>query len=138
MYTDRLAVEGGHEYQVFVYFHNNAGFAPTNPRGTAHNSTVRVHISKPANQVSISVIIKADNAEEVWDGAKFVNGTPIKVDYVANSARLFTRHADSVPIPDSTAMQPGMSIGCEKPDGIVTGDTECSGWVEFKVFVSKP
>lgn len=134
------ACEG--ELALTVYVHNGApeGFNGTNNDGTgvAKDTKVQVKIptAKSKNQ-EISAVISASNATSVTDKATIsCNSDDIKVEYVANSAEVYTEKTDKYALSNDIVGN-GALIGTYGKDGVVPGCWEFRNYVYLKVKVTK-
>ena len=149
-YTDNISLVAGHEYVVFVYFHNNAAsnFNGTNFDGTgvAHGAYVKTDIPAVISNGSTSTklvgYVGAANANptEVWDDVTLSNttGGDIALRYVPSSATIHSFGAvNGLTLPDSIATT-GTALGYSSLNGVVPGCNDYAGYVTFRVTADQP
>ena len=144
-YVDTLKIEPGKEYEVYIYYHNNAA-SNLNPSGKGIANGVKVSSAYPTKvkkgeKGMISGIITAtdSNPTSVWDEAylttdydevvlRYKTGTAIihnagKVNGSVLSTNLFTKD--------------GTYIGINKLDGRIPGCAEYSGYITYTLVAEK-
>ena len=147
MYTETATVTPGHEYQVYVFFHNNAN-ANLNASGVGIAKGVYVKADVPTvvktkSTSYVTSTIGASNAtpKEVWDEATFANSTSsdIMMSYVPGSAVLSvgSGKASGSKLSDNIVTT-GATIGYDALDGVIPGCNMYSGYVTFKVKANNP
>ena len=148
-YDDNVTVEAGSEYEVFVYYHNNAS-AKLNDgdhRGVAQN--VRLRMDKISDRITpgaaaiLKGTISSSNAspKEVWDTAYLHSKENVSLRYVPNSAKL----SNSGSLNGSTLSDDalfgkdgGTFLGYTKNHwGYIPGCNEFAGYVTFRIKVDK-
>ena len=142
-YVDSISLTPGHEYVVFVYFHNNAA---SNLNLKATGSYVKAQI--PAIVTSGSTATKAvgyvgaNNAtpSEVWDDISFGNttGGDIALSYVSGSATIHSKGAVNGLAMSDSVVTTGAPIGYSAINGEVPGCNEFAGYVTFRVKADQP
>jgi hypothetical protein len=145
-YQDQLAIEGGKQYEVMMFYHNNAAsnLNASDPRN-AIMFRARVQASYPEELAAQEVgIIRgelmADNATSVWDEAWVISSQDITLSYVAGSAKLYNNSNQmSNPagsgriLPSSLFSESGTLIGWHDLDGVLPGCTYYSGWIRYVI-----
>ena len=126
------ACEG--EARVALYIHNGApeGFNGENNNGTGVAKDTKLSISVPkTSKNAISAVISASNAPSVSDTASITcNGQEVELEYVANSAAIFSQKRGEGKLSNSVVNNGGVLIGTYGDDGIIPG---C--W-DYRVYVS--
>ncbi|MEV6273372.1 hypothetical protein AB0L64_39820 [Kribbella sp. NPDC051936] len=132
-YSDRIAVEIGKEYDVYILFDNDA--APNlGAAATARDARVRLVFGHQDRRAGVGAVVSALNAKDVWDGAVLLSDRSFSVRYVEGSARLTTKKLTDVPLPDAELRTKGALIGSGAIDGIVPSDFS-SGYVVLRVAI---
>ena len=143
-YQDQLAITGGRQYEVMMFFHNNAAAnLNTSSPQTAIMFRARAKASFPSELAAQEVgIIRgelmADNADAVWDEAWVISNEDITLSYVAGSAKLYNNSSRMSDPPGSGRILSsnlfstnGTMIGWHDLDGVLPGCTQYSGWIRY-------
>ena len=148
-FVDNVTVEAGAEYEVSVYYHNNAS-AKLNEgdrRGIAEN--VRLYMNKitdrlnPGEAALIKGTITSSNAtpKAVWDTAYLNSKETVSLRYVPNSAKLTNSGSLNGTILNDDALfgkDGGTFLGYSKGYwGMIPGCNEFAGHVNFRIKVDK-
>lgn len=146
-YAEEVALQPGKEYEVFVYFHNNASStlndAAHQYKGIALNTKMRVQMPasvQAGEKARFTGIVSADNAnpQQVWDEAYGSSSSAVALRYVQNSAVIHSFGAvNGKTLPDSL-VSTGTPLGYNALDGKVPGCNEFSGYVTFRFKVDQP
>jgi len=147
-YTDNIKLQPGKEYQVMVYYHNNASetlnSAEHNYRGIAQNARMSVQMPqtvKAGERARITGTVRADNAtpKSVWDEAWGTPDTNVELRYIYDSAVIRSNGAvDGQKLPNSLYTPEGAQLGYDSLNGQLKGCYEYSGYVTFRIKVHKP
>lgn len=142
LYEDYVDIVPGKEYEVYMYYHNNAS-ATFNSDGSGIAQNVRIKTESPANLKSgETAVIKGTiswgtegNMQEVWDTAFLTANEDITLSYVANTATLHNGGDANGQILDADAM---FSYGAllahnVKHWGIIPGCNEYAGYVTYRL-----
>lgn len=162
-WTDNVTVEPGKEYEVFIYFHNNASASLNNDKGEGLALNTRVASSFPTKLTAgdsgvIRGSVSASNADpvKVWDTAFFNADQTVYLSYIANTAVLHS--SDNCKSVDGTILSAdaffasddevqaqtdtvGAMIACYNSDnlwGTIPGCNEYAGYVTYRVRVDQP
>lgn len=146
-YTEEVALQPGKEYEVFVYFHNNAASnlndAGDNYKGIAKDTAMRIQM--PASvaageKARFTGIVSASNAQpqQVWDEAYGSSASAVALRYVQGSATIYSNGAVNGQKLPNALFTTGTPLGYDALDGKVPGCYEYSGYVTFKVKVDQP
>ena len=141
--SDSVKVTPGKEYQVWIFYHNNAksslnesgvGIA-RGVRITSNLSAWKVSASKP---VKVSGVISATNTNplEVWDEAIFTTDSQkdVVLKYVEGSAKIYNQGGlNGTVLPSSLFSKEGSYIGHNKFSGIIPGCEEYSGHIVYTI-----
>lgn len=140
-YTDNVQLQAGKEYEVSVFYHNNASTtlndAEHNYAGIALNSLMRVQMPadvKAGEKARVTGFVSADNAQpqQVWDEAYGSASTDMALRYVQGSATIHTKGAiNGQTMPDSL-LSSGAALGFNAFDGKIPGCNNYEGWVTFR------
>ena len=165
-HKDVVTIEPGKEYEVWIYYHNNAG-ANFNESGKGLAKNTRIASSFPtkveAGQEAVirgSVSATNANPQAVWDTAFLNADETVWLNYVPNSAVLHTsdkcKEANGVILPAEalfvdaskvgTDVEAGAMISCydsgefsrEGLWGVIPGCNEYAGYVTYRVKAEKP
>lgn len=152
-FKEEATAEGGKEYWVRTYVHNNANQsmndADDNFIGVAKNTHVKVAIAQGlANGVDVMSYITADNAKNksgepmgtIWDTSTLRNNTTaFSVSYVPGSASIINGvHPNGLPLSDEVVGANGVKVGYDQMNGDFPGCFEFAAMVYVKVKVSSP
>ena len=145
--TDEVTLQIGKEYQVSIYYHNNAS-ASLNPsgKGISRNTFVRAEFPSYLNAGEIgasTAFISASNAEPqtVWDTAYLKAEQPVYLNFVPNSAVLHNNGTTdgTVLSGDELFGDTGVTIGhYDNMWGMIPGCNEYGGYVTYKIRVDAP
>lgn len=141
----------GKEYEVYVYYHNNAATALNTPeydyRGIALNTRMKVQMPATVaagQDARVTGTVSADNAQPraVWDEAygKNTSNGAVALRYVPNSAKIASEGAingQSLDI-NQLASANGALLGYDKLDGKVPGCMKYTGYVTYRFKVDQP
>lgn len=148
-FSNNVTVEPGSEYEVFVYYHNNAS-AKLNDgdhRGIAQN--VRLRIDKITDRLEaghaavIKGTISASNAtpKEVWSTSYLHAKETVSLRYVPNSAKLSNSGSLNGSTLNDDALfgkDGGTFLGYTKNYwGAIPGCNEYAGYVKFRIKADK-
>ena len=146
-YVDNITVEPGKEYEVYIYYHNNAG-ANYNKEGKGIAENVRVKTSLPEKISAGSVAavrgeIRSTNANPtmVYDVTYLTAKDTVYMRYVPNSAVLHNTGTANGSILDATALfgENGAKIAYWSDAwGVIPGCNEYAGYVTYRVKADKP
>ena len=144
-FVDNVIVEPGEEYEVFIYYHNNASASLNegDRRGIAENVRLRMnYIASTLNAGEAAVIrgtISSSNAipEEVWDTAYLNANEAVGLRYVPNSAVLHNTGSLGGTVLNDDAVfgkDGGTYLGYSKGYwGMIPGCNEFAGYVTFRL-----
>ena len=146
-YLDSTKVEPGKQYQIMVFYHNNAA-SNLNADGTgiAHGAYTRAEIPavvKKGSSAPADAYVSATNANptSVYDDITFQNDTAgdIALRYVPGSTAIHSfGKVDGTKLPDSILSAGGVALGYDALDGNLPGCNEYSGYVTFNVLAEQP
>ena len=153
IFGDEVEVIPGHEYEVWIYYHNNAA-SDTNPSGVGVATNVHVSSFYPTvvntdERGMVSGIIDwsyvtpddRDHAKEgsVWDEAYVTtktDGTVLR--YKTGTAVIHNSGAaNGSVLPDSLFTKEGTPIGFNKLTGTLPGCAEYSGHITYTLVAEK-
>lgn len=146
-YSQNTALQPGQNYDVLVYYHNNAASnlndAAHNYVGIAHGAFMRVQMPATVNagqQARVTAFVGATNAnpQQVWSEAYGSASGNYALTYVPGSATIYNWGAtNGSKMPDSLYTT-GAPLGYDKLDGNLPGCNNYSGYVIFKIHVDQP
>ena len=146
-YADQINLTVGHEYVVFMYYHNNAS-SSLNASGTgvANGAYVRAEIPAvianggSATQAVGYVGATNANPTQVWDDIAFTNNTggDIVLRYVPGSATIHSHGSVNGATLSDNIITTGTAIGYNSLNGVLPGCEEYAGYVTFRVQADQP
>jgi uncharacterized repeat protein (TIGR01451 family) len=142
-YADSISLTAGHEYVVFVYFHNNAASnLHLNATGSYVKAQIPAVVSNGSTGTKAVGYVGANNASplEVWDDISFSNttGGDIALSYVSGSATIYSFGTVNGQTMSNNIVTTGAAIGYNALDGVVPGCNEYAGYVTFRVKADQP
>lgn len=159
---DNITVEPGNQYEVFIYFHNNASASLNTESGNGYAQNTRVASSFPTKlKKGESGIIKGSvsatnaNPVAVWDTAFFKADQTVYLSYIDNTAILHSSaecnttdgtvlSKDALFASDEqvgSSADVGAMIACYNSDslwGVIPGCNEYAGYVSYRVRADQP
>ncbi len=143
-YVDEVHVTGGKDYEVSIYYHNNAS---TTYNDSAHNYVgvarkTSVSAAFPSEldageKGEVNAIISSTTTDpaEVWDEAYFIADEKVKLVYISNSAKIYNDWSLSGSNISASELfsDEGAYIGVRELNGLIPGCDEFSGAVIFRV-----
>ncbi len=145
--TDVLDVEVGEEYEVFMYYHNNASASlNSSGKGIARDVYMRTEFPKyieAGQTAAITGFINSSNATptEIWDTAFLRTNTPVYLNYVVNSAVIHNGGtSDGVGMSgDALLSEKGATLSYWNDLwGMVPGCNEYAGYVTYRIKIDQP
>jgi len=146
-YSDAISLEAGHEYVVYVYYHNNAasnynasgvGIA----KGAYVKSQVPAVVAKGSTGTKAVSYVGASNSNpgEVWDDISFSNPSTgdIALRFVPGSATIHNFGKTNGQTLSDNIVTTGAPIGYDALDGVLPGCNEYSGYVTYRVKADQP
>lgn len=142
-YSSDILVEAGKQYEVFIYFHNDASSTYNDEEhdyvGIAAN--VRVSSFFPLSMVKgekASVVgrISSTNTdpELIWDSALITAQEDITLHYVTGSAKIYNQWEASGSILSTNLFSnKGTFIGMDELDGVIFGCEKFSGLIVYTI-----
>ena len=142
-YTSDLTVEPGKQYEVIIYYHNNASATYNSAEydyvGMAYNAKLTSMFPtelKAGEREMVSGIIKADGAEPeaVWDEAYVTASEDMTLHFVTGSAKLYNDWgANGSTLPTALFAEEGAYLGIDELNGVIPGCYEYSGYVLYTI-----
>ena len=146
-YADSIGLVSGHEYVVFVYYHNNAASnLNASGVGVANGAYVKAQIPAVVNNGSTDTkavgYVGASNASpgEVWDDISFSNttGSDLKLRYVPGSTTIHNLGSTNGQTMADSIVTTGAPLGYNALNGVLNGCNEYAGYVTFRVSAEQP
>ncbi len=140
-YTSDLTIEAEKEYEVFIYFHNDASTTYNDPAhnyvGVAQNT--RVSSSFPTSlaagevgKIFGRITSTSTDPEAVWDEAYVRAKEDLTLHYVSGSAKIYNRwQANGSVLSQNLFTDTGTFIGMNQLNGVVPGCDIYSGQVVY-------
>ncbi|RYC73656.1 DUF11 domain-containing protein [Candidatus Nanosyncoccus nanoralicus] len=146
-FDDNVMAEPGAEYEVQVFFHNNAAANLNDATGRTFAKPIRVRMNEISASITkgqsamIKGLITADNAtpKEVWDTAYIQTNQTVSLRYVRGSARIHNGGKLNGSLIDDDALfgkYGGTFVGYDQW-GYLPGCNEYSGNITFRIKVDK-
>lgn len=146
-YSDSISLTAGHDYVVYVYYHNNAA-SNLNASGTGIATGAYVRAAIPAvvpngsNDTLATGYVGSSNANpaQVWDNISFSNttGGDIVLRYIPGSATIHNLGAINGQAMSDNIVTTGTALGYNSFDGIVPGCNQYAGYVTFQIRADQP
>ncbi len=142
-YTSEIEVEAGKQYEVYIYYHNDAS-ATFNDK--AHNYVgiardVRLassfpHELKAGERAAVTGKITSTNTNPaaVWDEAYVTAKEDMTLHYVTGSAKIYNSHETNGSILSTSLFSSaGTFLGFKELNGVIFGCDEYSGQVVYTI-----
>ena len=146
-YTNEAEVRGGYDYEVYIYYHNNAS-ATYNDKahdyvGVARD--VKLATSFPTNLEAgetgtISATISASNTlvSKVWDEAYLKAKEKVTLAYVSASAKIYNDwNKNGTGLSTDLFNGEGTYLGLKELNGVILGCDEYSGYILYRIRATK-
>lgn len=140
-YVSDLVIEPEKEYEVFIYFHNDASQTLNDPAynyvGVAQNTRVSSSFPTSLKAGEVGTIFgritsTSTDPEAVWDEAYVRAKEDLTLHYVSGSAKIYNRwQASGSVLSQNLFTDTGTFIGMNKLDGVVPGCDIFSGQVVY-------
>ena len=147
-YTNELDIEAGKDYEVYIYYHNDASSTYNTKkydyRGVAYNtrlSTTFPDSLKAGEQGMVYGALSSTSTtpEKVWDEAKITAKEDVTLHYVLASAKISNDWgASGRGLSTNLFSQKGTFIGLNELNGMIFGCDEYSGFITYKIRTLKP
>jgi len=146
-YADNISLTAGHEYVVYIYYHNDASSTLNDlGLGVATGAYVKAEmpgvVSNGASNVKAMGYVGATNADPtlVWDDISFNNttGGDIALRYIPKSATIHSFGPVDGKIMSDNIVTTGAPIGYQDTDGFLPGCDDFAGYVTFKMKADQP
>ena len=140
-YTNQVTVYPGKEYQVYIYYHNNAS-ATFNTEEKNYSGVARevklaaqfpAHIEK-GEKGTVSAVISGSNTNpaKVWDEAYLTAGKTVDLKYKVGSAKIFNDWGSNGSVLSTNLFSSGGTyLGLNELNGVILGCDEYSGQVVY-------
>ena len=143
-YQNQIVIESGKQYEVMLYYHNNAG-ADIDKQNIQNTVMFRAAAKSsfpneltPQQTGIIRGELRAHNAATVWSEAKIVSNEAVALEFIAASAKLYNNSTKmSSPagsgriLPSSLFSEAGTLIGWHNLDGVLPGGAMYSGRIKY-------
>lgn len=142
-YSNEVTVRAGYDYEVYIYYHNNASSTYNdmahNLIGVARN--VRVSAAFPQSlkageRGQTDAIIMSDKTivPEVWDEAWMTAAEDVTLSYISGSAKILNDwEANGSTLSTNLFSEEGTLIGYNVLNGVIPGCAEYSGQVIYQI-----
>lgn len=145
--SDEVTLEAGKEYQISIYYHNDASASlNASGKGISRNTYVRTEFPKYLNTGEIGVataFITASNAEpqSVWDTTYLKANSPVYLSFVPNSAVIHNNGTTDGTVLSGEALMSDQGVTLGHYDnmwGMVPGCNEYGGYVTYTIRADAP
>lgn len=141
-YSDSATLQPGKEYEVMIFFHNNANQdLNASGQGIAKGAYMRAELPAVVNGSAVSNgIVGATNAnpKEVFDDVTLKSSSAVALRYVPNSAKITSNGAvNGKTLPD-TLVTTGAALGYDSLNGELPGCEQYSGYVIYRFKADQP
>jgi len=146
-YAEDVPLTAGKDYQVFVFYHNNAASnlndAAHNYKGIAKDAFMRVQMPATVTagqKARITGFVGASNSNpgQVWDEAYGSASGNYALRFVPGSATIHSNGAvNGKTLPDNLYTT-GTPLGYDALNGTLPGCNQYAGYVTFKIHVDQP
>ena len=143
VYRSDISVEPGKEYEVYIYYHNDASStyndAAHNYVGVARNTRLRASFPSSLKAGERGTIVgeitsSTTDPEAVWDEAYITATADMTLHYVAASARIYNDWETSGSVLSTNLFSAqGTFLGSSELSGVINGCDEFSGQVVFTI-----
>lgn len=142
-YSSEINVEAGKQYEVYIYYHNDAS-ATYNSKDKGYVGVARdVRLAsdfplelKAGQRGVINGLIMSSNAnpKEVWDEAYITAKEDMTLHYVSGSAKIYNRYKASGSVLSMDLFtEKGVFLGLDALNGVILGCDEYSGQVVYTI-----
>ena len=145
-YVNEVAVSGGRDYEVYIYYHNNASATYNDKqhdyagvaRGTKLATSFPVSLEK-GEKGTVSATITADNTivPKVWDEAFMTATEKVTLAYVSASAKIYNDWNEGTVLSTDLFNGEGTYLGLRDLNGVILGCDEYSGYVLYRIRATK-
>ncbi len=138
-YTDEIQVQPGKEYELYVFYHNNAKRSlNASGQGVAIDTKLRMEmpaVIKAGQTAAINGYVSASNAtpQTVWDSARASSNADVALRYIPNSASIHNDGATNGHALPENIWTTGTPLGFNQLDGVLPGCNEYSGYVKLRI-----
>ena len=146
-YEDYVDIEIGKEYEVYVYYHNNAS-ASLNESGAGLAQNVRLKTELPTKlHNGDTAVIKgtiswgtSGNMQEVWDTAFLTARDTVYLRYVEDSAVIHNQGNANGSVLDANALFGDGALLAHDTNywGVIPGCNEYAGYITYRVKADQP
>ena len=142
-FTSELIIEPEKEYEVWIYFHNDASEtfndAAHNYVGVARNTWMSSYYPEALakgerGKVEGYITSTTTNPTTVWDGAYITAKEALTIEYVEGSAHVYNRwQVNKMELGKKLFTKEGVWLGVNQLDGLVLGGGRFTGTVIYKI-----
>lgn len=145
--VDEIEVVPGKEYQVSIYYHNDASASLNESgKGISRNTYLRVEFPsylEAGKNALITGFITASNADPqtVWDGTYIKTSSPVYLNLVPNSVVISNNGTTNGTVLSGEALvsEQGVALGhYANMWGMIPGCNEYGGYVNFRIKADQP
>lgn len=143
-YSNEVHVTGGKDYEVYIYYHNNASTTYNDSAhdyaGVARKTSVSAMFpteieAGEKGEVYAAISSPSTDPGKVWDEAYFIADEKVKLVYISDSAKIYNDWSLSGSVISASELfsADGAFIGVRELNGLIPGCDEFSGAVIFRV-----
>lgn len=139
-YQRAMRIEPGCDYEIRIFYHNDADVKTAGKEGTAKETKLKVFYTKgmkPGENgvVSACITSKGSSIPVIWDGIIIQSSQELNMNYKIASAKIFNSwKREGHILPQTLFMEEGAYLGTDQLNGILPPGS--SGYVTFIVHAS--
>ncbi|MBQ8996661.1 DUF11 domain-containing protein [Candidatus Saccharibacteria bacterium] len=146
-YMNEVDVSGGHDYEVYIYYHNNASETYNDKEheyvGVARDTKLATSFPtslKAGEAGTVSATISASNTlvEKVWDEAFMKATEDVTLAYISASAKIYNDwNKDGTVLSTDLFNGEGTYLGLKSLNGVILGCDRYSGYILYRIRATK-
>lgn len=145
-YGDEVALEAGHTYEVYIYYHNNADGHEVGKTAIGIADGAAVKSSFPATvkageKATVTGTVFASDTDPlaVWDGAYMTASEDLYLRYVPGTAIIHNGgELNGQNIGPDYLFGEGALLGYNQFSGILPGCNQYAGYITYNIFADQP
>lgn len=139
-YQRTMQIEPGCDYEIRIFYHNDADGKAVNEEGTAKETRLKVfftQVVRPGENgvVSASITSSGSSIPIIWDGITIQSSEELNVNYKIASAKLYNSwQREGRVLPQTLFTKEGVYLGTDELNGILPPGS--SGYITFVAHTS--
>lgn len=135
-YQRVMRVEPGCDYEIRIFYHNDADAKITGEEGTAKETKLKAFFTKTVKPgengvVSASIAFEGSSTSVIWDGIIIQSSEKLSIYYKIASAKIYSSGKRDGRVLPQTLFTEGVYLGIDELNGILPPGS--SGYVTFVV-----